>query len=101
MNQPSAFATGAERYAKLMNMGVVFAHLAKVKRGHYELTFEMISENPKETKEGEIMESYVRILEKQIKAAPQYWLWSHKRWKKKAENFLSKEEITKLHSKYD
>lgn len=96
LNQPSAFATGAERYAKILNMGVVFAHLAKVKRGHYELTFELITERPKEEKEGAIMEAYVRILESQIQKAPQYWLWSHKRWKRKAEDFLSQEEISAL-----
>ncbi len=100
LNQPSAFATGAERYAKLMNMGVVFAHLAKVKRGHYELTFEMISEEPKETKGGEIMEAYVRILERQIQKAPQFWLWSHKRWKRKAEDFLSQEELAELRAEH-
>ena len=37
LNQESAFAVGAERYAKIFNMGVVFAHLRKVRRGHYEL----------------------------------------------------------------
>lgn len=83
LNQKSAFATGAERYAKILNMAVVFTHLKKVKRGHYEATFEVIAANPKETEAGYIMERYVRILEDQINQAPQFWLWSHKRWKHK------------------
>lgn len=81
LNQESAFPFGGERYSKMMNMGVVFADIQKVKRGHYELTFEIIAENPKETETGEITESYVRLLEKQIQNKPEYWLWSHKRWK--------------------
>jgi KDO2-lipid IV(A) lauroyltransferase len=33
--------------------------------------------------EGEIIEKFMRQLEKKIVAKPQSWLWSHKRWKHK------------------
>jgi KDO2-lipid IV(A) lauroyltransferase len=33
--------------------------------------------------DGEIIQMYVSALEKEIIAAPEYWLWSHKRWKHK------------------
>ncbi len=29
-----------------------------------------------------LIETYSQLLENQIKTAPQYWLWSHKRWKR-------------------
>ena len=83
LNQESGFAMGAERYGKLLNMPVVFQKLEKVKRGHYRLTLEMIEANPKEANAGEVIEKYVRLLEDQINEAPEFWLWSHKRWKRK------------------
>jgi len=39
--------------------------------------------NPVSTKVGEITENHTRWLEKQIEAAPEFWLWTHKRWKRK------------------
>ncbi|HET6990868.1 MAG TPA: lipid A biosynthesis acyltransferase, partial [Bacteroidia bacterium] len=38
---------------------------------------------PGETAYGEITEKVTRLLEKDIIAQPEYWLWSHKRWKHK------------------
>ena len=29
----------------------------------------------------EITEAHTKLLEKEIISKPQYWLWSHKRWK--------------------
>ncbi|RZA00339.1 MAG: lauroyl acyltransferase, partial [Sphingobacteriaceae bacterium] len=34
----------------------------------------------------EITEMHVKYLEKIIREEPQYWLWSHKRWKFKPED---------------
>jgi KDO2-lipid IV(A) lauroyltransferase len=40
-------------------------------------------EFPKETKYGEITEKHTQILEQDIIKKPEFWLWSHKRWKHK------------------
>lgn len=82
LNQPTPVATGTERYAQMLNMVVVFGHFDKVKRGHYEMTFEILTDQPKEEPEGRITEMHVRALERQILQSPEYWLWSHKRWKR-------------------
>jgi KDO2-lipid IV(A) lauroyltransferase len=42
----------------------------------------LICEEPKELNWGEITEKHVRLLEKTIIQKPQFWLWSHNRWKK-------------------
>jgi len=62
-------------------MAVVFFRVKRKKRGFYELTFETITENPKEYKDYEITDIFFKLVEEQILEAPQYYLWTHKRWK--------------------
>ena len=73
--------TGTEKLAKNLDMVVTYLHVEKVKRGYYQATFETITYNPETEKEFAITDAYLRKLEKQIHAAPQYYLWTHKRWK--------------------
>jgi len=86
LNQPTAFFLGIEKIAKLTDPVVVFADLKYIKRGHYEYTGIVLTENAKETAEHEITDKYVRCLEAMIKRQPEYWLWSHRRWKFKPED---------------
>jgi len=83
LNQETAVAMGAERYAKEYHLPVYFGKIIKVKRGYYEVEMELICENPSETAEYEIAEKFTRKIEELIISAPQYWLWTHKRWKHK------------------
>lgn len=84
LNQRTPWMTGAEKIAKKYNYPVVYLHQNPVLSNNiwYELNFELISENPRESNDGEITEKYSRILEEEILTSPQYWLWSHKRWKR-------------------
>jgi KDO2-lipid IV(A) lauroyltransferase len=86
LNQPTAFFLGIEKMAKLTNPVVIFSDMRCIKRGHYEYTAVLLTDKPKETAEHEITEAYVRNLEIMISRAPQYWLWSHRRWKFKQED---------------
>lgn len=73
--------TGAEMLSKKYNMNVVFLKGKKVKRGYYEGTFEILSENAKEVPNYEITDKFLKLVEQQIYEAPEYYLWTHKRWK--------------------
>ena len=73
--------TGAEMLAKKLGMAVVFFRVKKLRRGYYETTFETIAENPKDFKDYEITDIFLKCVEKQINEAPEYYLWTHKRWK--------------------
>ncbi|KJD34858.1 lipid A biosynthesis acyltransferase [Tamlana sedimentorum] len=73
--------TGAEMLAKKLNMAVVFFKVKKVKRGFYECTFETITETPADFKNYEITDIFLKLVEQQIHEAPEYYLWTHKRWK--------------------
>lgn len=75
--------TGAETLAKKLDMAVVFFSVKRLKRGYYETTFQTLAEHPSEFKDFEITDIFFKLVEKQIHEAPQYYLWTHKRWKHK------------------
>ena len=73
--------TGAEMLAKRLDMCVMFFAVKKVKRGYYETTFKTLAINPNEYKNYEITDIFLELVEEQIYEAPEYYLWTHKRWK--------------------
>ena len=74
---------GAELLAKRLDLNVVFLKTKKVKRGFYEGTLEIMTEEPKSIPNYEISEAFIRKVEAQIYEAPEFYLWTHKRWKHK------------------
>ena len=85
LNQETAFFTGTEKLAKKLNYPVVYTKIDKAKRGYYEVEFIFIDEPPFNPEPNYITHRFVELLETQIREAPSYWLWSHKRWKLKRE----------------
>jgi KDO2-lipid IV(A) lauroyltransferase len=81
LHQESCMIYGVEYFAKKYDFPVIYYEVIKIKRGFYEVKLELITEKPSEIATGEIIEKYVQLLEKTIHNAPQYWLWSHRRWK--------------------
>lgn len=77
--------TGAETLAKKYDLAVIFVQVKKVKRGYYEATFIPLADNPKEFENFKITEMYLKEVEKQILEAPEFYLWTHKRWKHRIE----------------
>ena len=75
--------TGGEMLAKKYDMNVIFLRTKKVKRGYYEATFEVLSENTNEVPNYEITDNFLKLVEQQIYEQPEFYLWSHKRWKHK------------------
>ena len=91
LNQDTPVYTGVEKLARRYNTAVVYYENRRVKRGYYEIDITLITENAAETEETEITEKHVKLLEETIRKNPQYWLWSHRRWKHK--RTISKTEI--------
>ncbi len=83
LNQETPVFYGPEKIAKDFDLPVVYSSMYKRRRGHYDVVHQVITENPSAAHYGEITQRHVKILEEDIKLAPQYWLWSHKRWKHK------------------
>ena len=83
LNQETAFLYGAEHFARKYNYPVLYYRVDKVRRGRYKVTLSTLCDNPQEVPQYTIVERYARQLEADIKAKPEYWLWSHRRWKLK------------------
>lgn len=81
LNQNTPVHLGAEKMAKATGDPVVFLKVEKTGRSRYKATVVPITDNPKATSDFEITEHHIRLLEAQIIEKPEYWLWSHKRWK--------------------
>ncbi|TXC82004.1 lysophospholipid acyltransferase family protein [Luteibaculum oceani] len=83
LNQDTGILMGTERYSKIFDRSVVYMVIHKKSRGYYEFQFHDLIDDPLNTGKGEISELHHRALEKDIVANPAYWLWTHKRWKRK------------------
>lgn len=83
LNQDTGVLFGAEKYAKEYNYPVVYGRINKVKRGYYTYEFSDVTDDPSSCPHGEITEKFTKMLESDIIKSPQYWLWSHRRWKHK------------------
>ena len=83
LNQETPVLFGAEKYATKYNSPVIFCTINKVKRGHYEGVLKLICDAPQETEYGYITEKNTKMLEKDILENPEFWLWTHRRWKHK------------------
>tara|TARA_R110000868_G_scaffold333100_2_gene593986 strand:- start:1374 stop:2246 length:873 start_codon:yes stop_codon:yes gene_type:complete len=73
--------TGAEFLSKKYDMSVVYLKVTKVKRGFYEAEFEILAENTEGIPNYEITDLFLRKVEAQIVAVPEFYLWTHRRWK--------------------
>jgi Kdo2-lipid IVA lauroyltransferase/acyltransferase len=83
LNQDTPVYLGVEKIASKYDMAVVFFNVTKVKRGYYSYCPELLFEHTKGLPEHEITEKHVRRLEEIIREKPEYWIWSHRRWKHK------------------
>ena len=83
LNRETPFFSGPEKIASSTNQPVFFQHTKKIGRGRY--LFEIISlcEKPNEMDPKDIFLAYVRKCEEIIRQEPEYYLWSHRRWKHK------------------
>lgn len=82
LGRDTAFLYGAEYFARKYDYPVLYYTVAKVRRGCYEVTFSPLCEHPQQVPQYTIVEQYARTLEAQILRQPEYWLWSHRRWKR-------------------
>lgn len=73
--------TGVELLSKKHNLPVVFFKTKRIKRGYYESTIKLLTDKPKDFENYQITELFLREVEAQIREAPEFYLWTHKRFK--------------------
>ena len=93
MNQDTPVFTGMERIARKLNQAVIYIDARRVRRGYYEADVHVITRNPNSLPEFAITDEYFRLLEATIRREPQFWLWTHNRWKRTREEFNRDYEV--------
>ncbi len=83
LNQDTIFFDGGEKLALRCQHPVYFVKMERLRRGRYEMSFELIYDGKEEVAEYEITQRYVRMLEAELRRRPELWMWSHRRWKHK------------------
>ncbi len=81
LNQETAFLDGSEVLAHKFGFSAVYAHICSPKRGYYRIRFEQITDDPELMQPEEMTKRYAELLEQNICAQPEQWLWTHNRWK--------------------
>ncbi|MFW5706086.1 MAG: lipid A biosynthesis acyltransferase, partial [Bacteroidota bacterium] len=72
---------GPEKVARKFGHVVIFMDIRKTDRGKYSTRFIPLEDNPRQTKPNDITRLHVQTLEEIIRRRPEFWLWSHRRWK--------------------
>ncbi|QPH40277.1 lysophospholipid acyltransferase family protein [Pedobacter endophyticus] len=85
LNQPTAAFLGIEKIAKSTNRPIYYFKVNVIEKGYYHVDILPMCMEPSLTKDYEITNLQFKFLEDIINEHPEYWLWSHKRWKFKPE----------------
>lgn len=75
LHQPTTAFAGVEKLAAAIQAVVIYMEVMPVRRGEYHVNFRLLS------KDLSVTAGFLHELEKSIIQSPQYWLWSHRRWK--------------------
>ena len=87
LNHDTPVLTGTERLARSAGHAVFYIDVERPKRGYYVAEFKLIARDPKQTEDYQLTDTYFTLLEASIRRAPQFWLWTHNRWKRTHEEF--------------
>ena len=78
------FHAVASDFAKDYGLDCVYMTPERVSRGKYAVNFEALAPSS-ESSSQELLDQYVAMLESRIRACPQSWMWTHKRFKREME----------------
>ncbi len=73
---------GTEKLGRKLDAVIYFADVTRPRRGYYHCHLYRMVDNVEAVPEYQVTDVYMQHLEQMIRRAPQYWLWSHNRWKR-------------------
>lgn len=79
--QPSSFYFGPQKIAEVTQYPVVFVVMTKHGRGQYSARFEILADPPHAKGGYDILDRYIDALERAIRAQPETWMWTNRKWK--------------------
>ncbi len=95
LNHKTFFFIGGEQIGKKMDALFYYMDITRPQRGYYHCRLRLMTNDAKNIPNYDLTDMYARLLEESIQSHPEYWLWSHKRWKRTYEQWLQRqEEIT-------
>lgn len=83
MNREVPFFKGTEQMARRAKGAVVFLGIRKLRRGYYHMQMQLYTCDASQTEAGDITKAYAQFMEQQLRAQPDNWMWTHRRWKYK------------------
>ncbi len=87
LNHDTPVFTNGEKIMRKMNNAVFYVDMQRPRRGHYVVTFKLITRTPAQLEEHAITRRFFEMLEQTIQRDPRFYLWSHNRWKRTHEEF--------------
>lgn len=82
LNRETTFFEGGEKLSKKFNLTVIYAYINKPRRGYYEYEYRILAKPPYDSEQPHsITDTFVKLLEENIRDQPALYLWSHNRWK--------------------
>lgn len=81
LGQRTAYVTGGEKIGSRTGARFVYTDIEKIRRGYYRLTLIPMDSAGPDDEPFPYTVRYLRMLEQTIARQPEYWLWSHNRWK--------------------
>ncbi len=85
LGQSTASLPGADVLARKFGYPTLHFHVRRLRRGFYEVEYRDVWLQPARAEPTDVTRAYAAMLEAEIRAQPDSWLWSHKRWKMKPE----------------
>lgn len=95
LNRKTPVFTGAERISRKVDDVVVFVRMERTERGKYIATFQVVTTEPSKMEEYELTKKCFAMLEDSIRQQPEFYLWTHNRWKRTYEEYLRREKEKK------
>lgn len=92
LNHDTAVFIGAEHIARKVDAFMMYGRMSRPKRGYYHLDIIPMEDHPATVPENILTNRYFQLLEEDIKAHPEMWLWTHKRWSRTKEEWLRRQE---------
>jgi KDO2-lipid IV(A) lauroyltransferase len=81
LGRETAFFPGPGEIARAAGYGAFFMPLRRVRRGYYESGFVPLAVAGERLEVAEFTARYAAQLEAMIRACPEDWAWTHRRWK--------------------
>jgi KDO2-lipid IV(A) lauroyltransferase len=81
LNHTTPALTGAEKITKKYGFKAYYLNICRERRGYYSAKFIPLHDDPKSLPDFELTDLYLKQLEKTIQSHPEFYLWTHNRFK--------------------